>query len=191
LQRQASGLQVATQAAEKQAVFAESMAQKLSKAGLVDRANNAVRIANQLRTKGQEAAERLSGFTDEIATVSDDLAKATQSANVADKVLQVTQKARQIPYLPITALGKTLEATGRSMIGIDKGLSSLASKIGADKAYNAMNKITSLSGLGGAGAALGLGPAAFIPAAIRATWSTIYQGDWRVYQFDWKGSGKG
>ena len=172
LQRQASGLQVATQAAEKKAVFAESMAQRLSQAGLVDRANNAVRIANQLRTKGQEAATRLGGFTDEIATVSDDLAKATQSANVADKVLQVTQKARQIPYLPITALGKTLEATGRSMIGIDKGLSSLASKIGADKAYNAMNKITSLSGLGGAGAALGLGPAAFIPAAIRATWST-------------------
>lgn len=172
LQRQASGLQVATQAAEKKAVFAESMAQRLSQAGLVDRANNALRIANQFRTTGQEAATRLGGFTDEIATVSDDLAKATQSANVADKVLQVTQKARQIPYLPITALGKTLEATGRGMIGIDKGLSSLASKIGADKAYNAMNKITSLSGLGGAGAALGLGPAAFIPAAIRATWST-------------------
>lgn len=172
LQRQASGLQVATQAAEKKAVFAESMAQRLSQAGLVDRANNALRIANQFRTTGQEAATRLGGFTDEIATVSDDLAKATQSANVADKVLQVTQKARQIPYLPITALGKTLEATGRGMIGIDKGLSSLASKIGADKAYNAMNKITALSGLGGAGAALGLGPAAFIPAAIRATWST-------------------
>jgi len=172
LQRQASGLQVATQAAEKKAVFAESMAQRLSQAGLVDRANNALRIANQFRTTGQEAATRLGGFTDEIAAVSDDLAKATQSANVADKVLQVTQKARQIPYLPITALGKTLEATGRGMIGIDKGLSSLASKVGADKAYNAMNKITSLSGLGGAGAALGLGPAAFIPAAIRATWST-------------------
>jgi hypothetical protein len=172
LQRQASGLQVATQAAEKKAVFAESMAQRLSQAGLVDRANNAMRIANQFRTTGQEAATRLGGFTDEIATVSDDLAKATQSANVADKVLQVTQKAQQIPYLPITALGKTLEATGRGMIGIDKGLSSLASKVGADKAYNAMNKITALSGLGGAGAALGLGPAAFIPAAIRATWST-------------------
>ena len=172
LQRQASGLQLATQAAEKQAATAESMAQKFSQAGFTDRANNALRLANQARTKGQEAAVRLGGFTDEIATVSDDLAKATQSATVADKVLQMTQKAGQIPYLPITLLGKSLEYTGRGMIGIDKGLSNLAAKVGADKAYNAMNKITTLSGLGGVGVASGLGPAAFIPAAIKATWST-------------------
>jgi hypothetical protein len=172
LQRQASGLQLATQAAEKQAATAESMAQKFSQAGFTDRANNALRLANQARTKGQEAAVRLGGFTDEIATVSDDIAKATQSATVADKVLQMTQKAGQIPYLPITLLGKSLEYTGRGMIGIDKGLSNLAAKVGADKAYNAMNKITTLSGLGGVGVASGLGPAAFIPAAIKATWST-------------------
>ena len=172
LQRQASGLQLATQAAEKQAATAESMAQKFSQAGFTDRANNALRLANQARTKGQEAAVRLGGFTDEIATVSDDLAKATQSATVADKVLQMTQKAGQIPYLPITLLGKSLEYTGRGMIGIDKGLSNLAAKVGADKAYNALNKITTLSGLGGVGVASGLGPAAFIPAAIKATWST-------------------
>ena len=172
LQRQASGLQLATQAAEKQAATAESMAQKFSQAGFTDRANNALRLANQARTKGQEAAVRLGGFTDEIATVSDDLAKATQSATVADKVLQMTQKAGQIPYLPITLLGKSLEYTGRGMIGIDKGLSNLAAKVGADKAYNAMNKITTLSGLGGVGVATGFGPAAFIPAAIKATWST-------------------
>ena len=172
LQRQASGLQLATQAAEKQAATAESMAQKFSQAGFTDRANNALRLANQARTKGQEAVVRLGGFTDEIATVSDDLANATQSATVADKVLQMTQKAGQIPYLPITLLGKSLEYTGRGMIGIDKGLSNLAAKVGADKAYNAMNKITTLSGLGGVGVASGLGPAAFIPAAIKATWST-------------------
>ena len=172
LQRQAGALQLTTQAAERQAAIGESMAQKFSQAGFTDRANNAIRLANQARTKGQEAAVRLGGFADEIATVSDDLAKATQSATVADKVLQITQKAGQIPYLPITALGKTLEYTGRGMIGIDKGLSNLASKIGADKAYNAMNKITTLSGLGGVGAASGLGPAAFIPAAIKTAWST-------------------
>jgi hypothetical protein len=77
-----------------------------------------------------------------------------------------------MPYLPITGIGKALEYTGRGMIGIDKGLSTLAAKVGADKAYNAMNKITTLSGLGGVGVATGFGPAAFIPAAIKATWST-------------------
>ena len=172
LERQAAGLQLATQTAEKQAVLAENMAQKFSQAGFTDRANNALRLANQARTKGQEAAARLGGFTDEIATVSDDLAKATQSATVADKVLQMTQKASQVPYLPITLLGKSLEYTGRGMIGIDNGLASMASKVGADKVYNAMNKITTLSGLGGVGVASGLGTAAFIPAAIKATWST-------------------
>ena len=172
LERRAAGFQATAQAAERQAVIAESMAEKFSKAGLPDRANNALRLANQSREKGQELSTRLGGFTEEIAKVSDDLAKATQSAGVADKVLQMGQVAKQIPYLPVTAVGKTLELTGRGMIGIDKGLSTLAAKIGADKAYNAMNKISSLSGLGGAGAALGLGPAAFIPAAAKLAWAT-------------------
>ena len=172
LERQAGALQLTTQAAERQAAIGESMAQKFSQAGFTDRANNALRLANQARTKGQEAAVRLGGFSDEIAAVSDDLAKVTSDATVADKVLQMTQKASQIPYLPITGIGKALEYTGRGMIGIDKGLSNLAAKVGADKAYNAMNKITTLSGLGGVGVASGLGPAAFIPAAIKATWST-------------------
>jgi hypothetical protein len=172
LERQAGALQLTTQAAERQAAIGESMAQKFSQAGFTDRANNALRLANQARTKGQEAAVRLGGFTDEIAAVSDDLAKVTSDATVADKVLQMTQKASQMPYLPITGIGKALEYTGRGMIGIDKGLSTLAAKVGADKAYNAMNKITTLSGLGGVGVATGFGPAAFIPAAIKATWST-------------------
>ena len=172
LERRAAGFKATAQAAERQAVIAESMAEKFSKAGLTDRANNALRLANQSREKGQELSTRLGGFTEEIAKVSDDLAKATQSAGVADKVLQMGQMAKQIPYLPVTAVGKTLELTGRGMIGIDKGLSTLAAKIGADKAYNAMNKISSLSGLGGAGAALGLGPAAFIPAAAKLAWAT-------------------
>ena len=172
LERRAAGFQATAQAAERQAVIAESMAEKFSKAGLTDRANNALRLANQSREKGQEVSTRLGGFTEEIAKVSDDLAKATQSAGVADKVLQMGQVAKQIPYLPIAAIGKTLELTGRGMIGIDKGLSIFAAKIGADKAYNAMNKISSLSGLGGAGAALGLGPAAFIPAAAKLAWAT-------------------
>ena len=172
LERRAAGFKATAQAAERQAVIAESMAEKFSKAGLTDRANNALRLANQSREKGQELSTRLGGFTEEIAKVSDDLAKATQSAGVADKVLQMGQMAKQIPYLPVTAIGKTLELTGRGMIGIDKGLSTLAAKIGADKAYNAMNKISSLSGLGGAGAALGLGPAAFIPAAAKLAWAT-------------------
>jgi hypothetical protein len=172
LERRAAGFQATAQAAERQAVIAESMAEKFSKAGLPDRANNALRLANQSREKGQEVSTRLGGFTEEIAKVSDDLAKATQSAGVADKVLQMGQVAKQIPYLPIAAVGKTLELTGRGMIGIDKGLSIFAAKIGADKAYNAMNKMSSLSGLGGAGAALGLGPAAFIPAAAKLAWAT-------------------
>ena len=172
LERRAAGFQATAQAAERQAVIAESMAEKFSKVGLTDRANNALRLANQSREKGQELSTRLGGFTEEIAKVSDDLAKATQSAGVADKVLQMGQVAKQIPYLPIAAIGKTLELTGRGMIGIDKGLSIFAAKIGADKAYNAMNKISSLSGLGGAGAALGLGPAAFIPAAAKLAWAT-------------------
>jgi len=172
LERRTAGFQAAAQAAERQAVIAESMAEKFSKAGLTDRANNALKLANQSRGKGQEALTRVGGFTDEITKVSDDLAKATQSAGVADKVLQMGQVAKQIPYLPIVAIGKTLELTGRGMIGIDKGLSTFAAKVGADKAYNAMNRISSLSGLGGAGAALGLGPVAFIPAAARLAWST-------------------
>jgi hypothetical protein len=172
LERRTAGFQAAAQAAERQAVIAESMAEKFSKAGLTDRANNALKLANQSRVKGQEALTRVGGFTDEITKVSDDLAKATQSAGVADKVLQMGQVAKQIPYLPVVAIGKTLELTGRGMIGIDKGLSTFAAKVGADKAYNAMNRISSLSGLGGAGAALGLGPVAFIPAAARLAWST-------------------
>jgi hypothetical protein len=172
LERRTAGFQAAAQAAERQAVIAESMAEKFSKAGLTDRANNALKLANQSRGKGQEALTRVGGFTDEITKVSDDLAKATQSAGVADKVLQMGQVAKQIPYLPVVAIGKTLELTGRGMIGIDKGLSTFAAKVGADKAYNAMNRISSLSGLGGAGAALGLGPVAFIPAAARLAWST-------------------
>jgi hypothetical protein len=96
----------------------------------------------------------------------------TKDATVADKFNQMMQKAKEVPYMPITMVGSTLEYVGRNMIGIDKGLSKLASKIGVDKAYNAMNKISSLSGLGTVGAAAGLGPAAFIPAAIKTAWST-------------------
>jgi len=55
LERRAAGYQATAQAAERQAVIAESMAQRFSREGLTDRANNALRLANQSREKGQEA----------------------------------------------------------------------------------------------------------------------------------------
>jgi len=160
------------QKAEQEALFAERQADKYSKLGLPDRANAARTFANNLRTKGLEAAAKAQGLTDEIARASDDAAKLAQDAAVADKINFVAQKARALPGLPIQAVGGLVEGVGRAMIGIDKGLATLASKVGADKAWNAMNKISSLSGLGGAGAAMGLGPVAFVPAAVRTAWST-------------------
>lgn len=164
--------QYLAKSAEDQAVFAERQADKLSKMGLVDRANSARTLADNLRTKGLEAGARAQGLTDEIARASDEAAKLAQDAAVADKINFVAQRARELPGMPLQAIGGLIEGTGKAMIGIDKGLSTLASKIGADKAWNAMNRISSLSGLGGAGAAMGLGPAAFVPAAIRTAWST-------------------
>jgi hypothetical protein len=164
--------QYLAKSAEDQAIFAERQADKLSNMGLVDRANAARTLADNLRTKGLEAGTRAQGLTDEIARASDEAAKLAQDAAVADKINFVAQKARELPGMPLQAIGGLIEGTGKAMIGIDKGLSTLASKIGADKAWNAMNRISSLSGLGGAGAAMGLGPAAFIPAAIRTAWST-------------------
>jgi hypothetical protein len=164
--------QYLAKSAEDQAIFAERQADKLSNMGLVDRANAARTLADNLRTKGLEAGTRAQGLTDEIARASDEAVKLAQDAAVADKINFVAQKARELPGMPLQAIGGLIEGTGKAMIGIDKGLSTLASKIGADKAWNAMNRISSLSGLGGAGAAMGLGPAAFIPAAIRTAWST-------------------
>jgi hypothetical protein len=164
--------QYLAKSAEDQAVFAERQADKLSKMGIVDRANSARTLADNLRTKGLEAGARAQGLTDEIARASDEAAKLAQDAAVADKINFVAQRARELPGMPLQAIGGLIEGTGKAMIGIDKGLSTLASKIGADKAWNAMNRISSLSGLGGAGAVMGLGPAAFVPAAIRAAWST-------------------
>jgi len=172
LQKQAADYQFAIKTVEQQAARAEETAARLSKRGFVDRANSATTSANAIRRKAQEAGVKLGGLNDEIARVSDDLATLTKDATVADKFNQMLQKAKEVPYMPITVVGQGLEYVGRGMIGIDKGLSKLASKIGVDKAYNAMNKISSLSGLGTVGAAAGLGPAAFIPAAIKATWST-------------------
>jgi hypothetical protein len=164
--------QYLAKSAEDQAVFAERQADKLSKMGIVDRANSARTLADNLRTKGLEAGARAQGLTDEIARASDEAAKLAQDAAVADKINFVAQRARELPGMPLQAIGGLIEGTGKAMIGIDKGLSTLASKIGADKAWNAMNRISSLSGLGGAGAVMGLGPAAFVPAAIRTAWST-------------------
>jgi hypothetical protein len=164
--------QYLAKSAEDQAVFAERQADKLSKMGIVDRANSARALADNLRTKGLEAGARAQGLTDEIARASDEAAKLAQDAAVADKINFVAQRARELPGMPLQAIGGLIEGTGKAMIGIDKGLSTLASKIGADKAWNAMNRISSLSGLGGAGAVMGLGPAAFVPAAIRTAWST-------------------
>ena len=164
--------QYLAKSAEDQAVFAERQADKLSKMGIVDRANSARTLADNLRTKGLEAGARAQGLTDEIARASDEAAKLAQDATVADKINFVAQRARELPGMPLQAIGGLIEGTGKAMIGIDKGLSTLASKIGADKAWNAMNRISSLSGLGGAGAVMGLGPAAFVPAAIRTAWST-------------------
>ncbi len=172
LQKQAAEYQLTVKAIEQQAARAEDTAAKLSQRGFVDRANSATTSANALRRKAQEASVRFGGLQDEITRVSDDLATLTKDATVADKFNQMMQKAKEVPYMPITMVGSTLEYVGRNMIGIDKGLSKLASKIGVDKAYNAMNKISSLSGLGTVGAAAGLGPAAFIPAAIKTAWST-------------------
>jgi hypothetical protein len=172
LQKQAAEYQLTVKAIEQQAARAEDTAAKLSQRGFVDRANSATTTANALRRKAQEASVRFGGLQDEITRVSDDLATLTKDATVADKFNQMMQKAKEVPYMPITMVGSTLEYVGRNMIGIDKGLSKLASKIGVDKAYNAMNKISSLSGLGTVGAAAGLGPAAFIPAAIKTAWST-------------------
>jgi hypothetical protein len=164
--------QYLAKSAEDQAVFAERQADKLSKMGIVDRANSARALADNLRTKGLEAGARAQGLTDEIARASDEAAKLAQDAAVADKINFVAQRARELPGMPLQAIGGLIEGTGKAMIGIDKGLSTIASKIGADKAWNAMNRISSLSGLGGAGAVMGLGPAAFVPAAIRTAWST-------------------
>ena len=172
LQKQAAEYQFAIKTIEQQAANAEATAAQLSKRGFVDRANSAITNANLIRRKAQETGVKLGGLQDEIARVSDDLATLTKDATVADKFNQMMQKAKEIPYMPITGVGTSLEYVGRGMIGIDKGLSKLASKIGVDKAYNAMNKISSLSGLGTVGAAAGLGPVAFIPAAIKAAWST-------------------
>jgi hypothetical protein len=160
------------QKAEQEALFAERQADKYSRLGLPERANASRKLADNLRTKGLDAGARVQGLTDEIARASDEAAKLAQDAAVADKIKFVTQRARELPGLPIQAIGGLVEGAGMAMIGIDKGLSALASKIGADKAWNAMNRISSLSGLGGAGAAMGLGPAAFVPAAIRTAWST-------------------
>jgi hypothetical protein len=172
LQKQAADYQFAIKTVEQQAARAEETAARLSKRGFVDRANSQITAANAIRRQAQETGVKLGGLQDEITRVSDDIATMTKDATVADKFNQMMQKAKEVPYMPITMVGSTLEYVGRSMIGIDKGLSKLASKIGVDKAYNAMNKISSLSGLGTVGAAAGLGPAAFIPAAIKATWST-------------------
>jgi len=160
------------QKAEQEALFAERQADKYSRLGLPERANSARKLADNLRTKGLDAGARAQGLTDEIARASDEAAKLAQDAAVADKIKFVAQRVRELPGLPIQVIGGLIEGTGKAMIGIDKGLSTLASKIGADKAWNAMNRISSLSGLGGAGAAMGLGPAAFVPAAIRTAWST-------------------
>jgi hypothetical protein len=160
------------QKAEQEALFAERQADKYSRLGLPERANSTRKLADKLRTKGLDAGARVQGLTDEIARASDEAAKLAQDAAVADKIKFVTQRAKELPGLPIQAIGGLVEGAGMAMIGIDKGLSALASKIGADKAWNAMNRISSLSGLGGAGAAMGLGPAAFVPAAIRTAWST-------------------
>ena len=172
LQKQAAEYQFTIKTIEQQAARAEDTAARLSKLGFVDRANSATTTANTFRRKAQEAGVRLGGLQDEITRVGDDLATLTKDATVADKFNQMMQKAKEVPYMPITGIGTSLEYVGRGMIGIDKGLSKLASKIGVDKAYNAMNKISSLSGLGTVGAAAGLGPVAFIPAVIKATWST-------------------
>ena len=160
------------QKAEQEALFAERQADKYSRLGLPERANSARKLADNLRAKGLDAGARVQGLTDEIARASDEAAKLAQDAAVADKINFVAQRARELPGMPLQAIGGLIEGTGKAMIGIDKGLSTLASKIGADKAWNAMNRISSLSGLGGAGAVMGLGPAAFVPAAIRTAWST-------------------
>jgi hypothetical protein len=160
------------QKAEQEAIFAERQADKYSKLGLSNRANDARTFADKLRTRGLEAGAKVQGLTDEIARASEEASKLAQDAAVADKINFIAQKAREIPGLPIQAIGGLVEGTGMAMIGIDKGLSKLASKIGADKAYNAMNKITTLSGVGTLASAAGLGPASFIPAAIKTAWST-------------------
>ena len=160
------------QKAEQEAIFAERQADKYSRLGLSNRANDARAFADKLRTRGLEAGAKVQGLTDEIARASEEASKLAQDAAVADKINFMAQKAREIPGLPIQAIGGLIEGTGNAMIGIDKGLSKLASKIGADKAYNAMNKLTTLSGIGGVGMASGLGPVAFIPAAIKTAWST-------------------
>lgn len=160
------------QKAEQEAVFAERQADKYSRLGLTNRANDARAFADKLRTRGLEAGAKVQGLTDEIARASEEASKLAQDAAVADKINFIAQKAREIPGLPIQAIGGLVEGTGMAMIGIDKGLSKLASKIGADKVYNTMNKITTLSGLGTVVSAAGVGPAAFIPAAIKTAWST-------------------
>jgi hypothetical protein len=159
------------QKAEQEAIFAERQADKYSKLGLSSRANDARAFADKLRTRGLEAGAKSQGLTDEIARASEEAQKLAQDAAVSDKINFIAQRAREMPGLPIQAIGGLIEGTGNAMIGIDKGLSKLASKIGADKAYNAMNKITTLSGIGGVGMASGFGPVAFIPAAIKTAWS--------------------
>jgi hypothetical protein len=172
LQKQAADYQFVVGAAEKRAIQAEQTADKLSRAGFVERANNARLAANRIRMQGQEAGQKLGSLQDEMARVSDDLSVLSRDATVADKMVQLTQKAKDLPFQSISGLGKAIEYTGRGMIGIDKGLANLAAKVGADKAYNAMNKVTTLSGLGTVASAAGLGPVAFVPAAIKTAWST-------------------
>jgi hypothetical protein len=153
------------------AAFFEKQADKFSTAGDIDRAARIRAQAEKMRGLASTSASRVASLTDEIAELERVIPGLEKAASAGDTLARVSAAAAQLQRTPFELIGAPLQGTGAALIGIDKGLRALSNKVGIGKAYDYLNKFSTV-GLGGGVAAIsGFGPMAFVPAAVKTTLS--------------------
>jgi hypothetical protein len=153
------------------AAFFEKQADKFSTAGDIDRAARIRAQAEKMRGLASTSASRVASLTDEIAELERVIPGLEKAASAGDTLARVSAAAAQLKRTPFELIGAPLQVTGAALIGIDKGLRALSNKVGIGKAYDYLNKFSTV-GLGGGVAAIsGFGPMAFVPAAVKTTLS--------------------
>jgi len=153
------------------AAFFERQADKFSTAGDIDRASRIRAQAEKMRGLASTSASRAASLTDEIAELERVIPGLEKAASAGDTLARVSAAAAQLQRAPFELIGAPLQGTGAALIGIDRGLKFLSNKVGIGKAYDYLNKFSTV-GLGGGVAAIsGFGPMAFLPVAVKTTLS--------------------
>jgi hypothetical protein len=153
------------------AAFLEKQADKFSTAGDIDRAARIRAQAEKMRGLASTSASRVASLADDIAELERVIPGLEKAASAGDTLARVSAAAAQLQRTPFELIGAPLQGTGAALIGIDKGLKALSNKVGIGKAYDYLNKFSTV-GLGGGVAAIsGFGPMAFVPAAVKTTLS--------------------